>query len=63
MVSAEIITSVVMIGGSLKMRVPGEIGRRAIRALPFPGMESIFQRCEVPLSGLLPFCGGFDGES
>lgn len=44
MLSAEVITSVVTRGLSLRINVPGEMVVRAMRAFPFPGRESTFHR-------------------
>lgn len=45
MLAAEVITSVVTRGLSLRISVPGEIFVTAMRAFPFPGRESTFQSC------------------
>lgn len=42
MVSTDLITSVVIRGESLRMRVPGEMSLVATRPFPLPGMGSNF---------------------
>lgn len=62
MVSMEVITSVVIKGVSLRIKVPGVMVQVARRPLPFPGMASIVKRPFPNVSEVAPFCEALVAE-
>lgn len=66
MVSTDLITSVVIRGESLRMRVPGEISLVAINPFPLPGIVSNFHSVSSELEESMPLdvvlAGELEGE-